>query len=246
MRPDEYLDVIARESAVLADAIERAGLDAAVPSCPGWTTADLAEHLGNVQRWVTRMVDARATARIDRTTMTETPAPDDLLAWLRGASADLVATLGRADPDAEMWTFDASTPTVSFWFRRQAHEVTLHRWDAESASGTPSPIGTAVAADGIGEWLDIVTIFGAALLPADGETVHLHGTDTSALDAGEWLVTCAPGGASVAPVHAKGDVAARGTASDLELYLWGRAAPSTLEVFGDADLLERLRAAGTF
>ena len=34
--------------------------------------------------------------------------------------------------------------------------------------------------------------------------------------------------------HAKGDVAARGSASDLLLFLWGRVPADALEVFGDA------------
>ena len=43
--------------------------------------------------------------------------------------------------------------------------------------------------------------------------------------------------------HAKGDVAARGSASDLLLFIWGRIPPSRLEVFGDAAALERFRGA---
>ena len=41
--------------------------------------------------------------------------------------------------------------------------------------------------------------------------------------------------------HAKGDVAARGTASDLLLFLWGRVPATALEVFGDAELLDRFQ-----
>jgi hypothetical protein len=36
-------------------------------------------------------------------------------------------------------------------------------------------------------------------------------------------------------------VAARGTASDLLLFVWRRVPASALEVFGDAELLERFR-----
>ena len=39
--------------------------------------------------------------------------------------------------------------------------------------------------------------------------------------------------------HAKGDVAVRGTASDLLLFLWGRLPGKNLEVLGDASLLGR-------
>jgi hypothetical protein len=41
--------------------------------------------------------------------------------------------------------------------------------------------------------------------------------------------------------HAKGDVAARGTGSDLLLFLWHRIPAERLEVLGDAALLERYR-----
>jgi hypothetical protein len=39
--------------------------------------------------------------------------------------------------------------------------------------------------------------------------------------------------------HAKGDVAVRGTASDLLLFLWGRLPGERLEVLGDASLVGR-------
>jgi predicted lipid carrier protein YhbT len=48
----------------------------------------------------------------------------------------------------------------------------------------------------------------------------------------------APDGLVVTQEHGKGDVAARGGASDLLLFLWGRAGLDALEVFGDKALLE--------
>jgi hypothetical protein len=49
------------------------------------------------------------------------------------------------------------------------------------------------------------------------------------------------GAYAVSREHAKGDVAARGSASDLLLFLWGRVSAERLEVFGDAELLARFR-----
>jgi predicted lipid carrier protein YhbT len=69
--------------------------------------------------------------------------------------------------------------------------------------------------------------------------VHLHCTDTE----GEWVVARRDGALTVTPEHAKGDVAARGGASELLLFLWGRTPADALEVFGDADLLARFRQA---
>ena len=54
---------------------------------------------------------------------------------------------------------------------------------------------------------------------ADGATIHLHCTDVD----GEWLLTGTAEGARVTREHAKGDVAARGSASDLLLSRCGAA-----------------------
>ena len=77
--------------------------------------------------------------------------------------------------------------------------------------------------------------------------MHLHCTDTGDDVPGEWLLTLTADGPTVEPVHAKGDVAARGTASDLDLYLWGRVDADALEVFGDApcSTAPRVRAASS-
>ena len=260
MDADDYLDAIARESNVLADAAARAGLDASVPSCPGWTVADLVDHVGNVQRWAARTVRTLTDARIDRDAMSEHPGPDALLEWFRAGAADLVDALHGADPGTVVWTFSRDR-TVNFWFRRQAQEVAVHRWDAAgAASASPEPIDRALAVDGVDEWLALSAGGRTPRMTGDGETVHLHCTDLDGdgdggddddhgavpgeEHAGEWLVTLMPDGPRVETIHAKGDVAARGTASDLDLYVWGRVDADALEVFGDAALLERFRRSG--
>ena len=55
-----------------------------------------------------------------------------------------------------------------------------------------------------------------------------------------------PRPAHLGAVHAKGDVAARGTASDLLLMMWNRITPDRLDVFGDGDLLTRWQRAARF
>ena len=44
-------------------------------------------------------------------------------------------------------------------------------------------------------------------------------------------------GIEVEKTHGKGDVAARGPASDLLLFVWNRKTHSELETFGDTKLL---------
>jgi uncharacterized protein (TIGR03083 family) len=236
----DYLDAIARESAALAAAAARARLDAAVPTCPEWTVADLVAHVGNVQQWARLTVETRATERISWRTLPPVPVADELLDWFREQGRALVAVLGATDPDAPAWSW-TDDHRARFWYRRQAHEVAVHRVDAEAAAGEVAPIDAALAVDGVDEWLWMVPFRPAGEIGGAGETVHLHCTDTALAVAGEWLVTLDGGEMRVERLHAKGDVAGRGTASDLDLYLWGRVPVSTLEVFGDPALLDRLR-----
>ena len=176
MKPAQHLEAIVRESEALALASEVAGLDAPVRHCEGWSVLDLVTHIGNVQRWAALTVENRPTARIPRPPMNEDPAADEVVAWFRHASAHLVATLEVADPDAPVWTFVPNGTTV-FWFRRQAQEVSIHRWDADLAAGHDVAIDVALAIDGIGEWLDLSVPLAGDRLAGDGETVHLHCTD---------------------------------------------------------------------
>ena len=64
--------------------------------------------------------------------------------------------------------------------------------------------------------------------------MHLHATDAE----GEWMITRNATGVVVEKKHGKGDVAARGTASDLLLFVWNRQSYSTLETFGNTELLD--------
>ena len=74
-------------------------------------------------------------------------------------------------------------------------------------------------------------------------TIHLHATDTD----GEWLVRLGPDGITFDHGHAKGDVALRGPAEDLLLWVWNRApVDDRFEVFGDPALLETWRTAVVF
>jgi uncharacterized protein (TIGR03083 family) len=152
----------------------------------------------------------------------------------------LVDALAAVDPTTPVWTFGANDRTAAFWQRRRSQETAVHRYDAESAAGTTTPVDTDLAVDGIDEFLVVFLPRLAANFGAVGDgTVHLHCTDAD----GEWLVTIRGGEVTVTQEHAKGDVAARGSASDLLLFLWGRVPVDHLEVFGDDALLDRFRQA---
>lgn len=235
MRHDEYIAALRRESAELARAARRAGVEAPVPSCPGWTVGDLCSHVGRLQRWWTLAVEERPQPPRTYWKQIETPEGDALLDFVEAGTPPLVDALAAADPDAKVWTWTGDD-RVGFWARRAAHEVSVHRWDAQLAAGTTEPLDPQLAVDGIQEVFDVLPSRPAhEHVRGDGETIHLHCTDTD----GEWLIRLTPQGAVVTREHAKGDVAARGTASDLLLLMWGRVPPDRVEVFGDASLLSR-------
>jgi uncharacterized protein (TIGR03083 family) len=204
---------------------------------------DLLGHMVNGDEWARTIVERGKQGDTDRVvpgTRGDGLDGDALVAAFRSGAQALLETLRSVDPATSVWTFSSTNRTAAFWQRRRTHETTVHRYDAETAAGTPTPIDVALAVDGIDEFL---TVFLPRLTDNFGDvgdgTVHLHCTDVD----GEWLVARHDGEVVVTAEHAKGDVAARGGASDLLLFLWGRVPADALEVFGDAALLDRFRQA---
>jgi uncharacterized protein (TIGR03083 family) len=242
---DAYARTIREETDRFADAAEEAGLDASVPSCPAWTVADLAQHIGNVQRTWTQHVAARSTEPPDFSFL-GAPAPDgdERFEWVRRGGHALADALAATPETTPMWVF-AGPGTVRFWARRQAHEITVHRCDAELAAGRLGSIDADVAADGVNEYFELLGLMPAAqAAKGAGETIHFHCTDREV----EWLAVITEDGIVLRPEHAKGDVALRGPANAVLLGVWNRIEFDNpeLEVFGDAQLLERWRRLTSF
>jgi uncharacterized protein (TIGR03083 family) len=243
MEHADFLATVPADAAALAAAARAAGPDVTVPATPEWTMAKLVKHAGTTHRWAAR---ATGTLEFPDPAALDLALPGDPAEypdWLEAGAAELVATLAAADPDAPCWSW-GEDGHVRFWSRRMAHETSVHRWDAQTATGSPDPIEPRLAVDGIDERLENLPASmrfhpaGVDALAGDGETVHLHCTDTD----GEWLLRFGPDGLACTREHAKGDVAVRGPASDLLLYLVGRRPLTRLDVFGDAAVLERREA----
>jgi uncharacterized protein (TIGR03083 family) len=243
MHHDEHLGQLWEHGLGLAFAAERAGLDAPVQSCPGWSVADLVWHILEVQdfwRWVVaeEASDPSGYAEPER------PADAELIPVYRRGVDALLAVLRDAEPETTVWSWAPRGHTAGWVVRRQAQEAAVHRWDAEAAAGTDWAVPADLAVDGVDEFFEhFVDSPGAGAAAVDG-TVHLHCTDAE----GEWLVTepDAAGRLAVATEHAKGDAAVRGVASDLLLLLWRRIGlddqGDRFEVFGDRAVLDRLLA----
>jgi uncharacterized protein (TIGR03083 family) len=211
-------------------------LDAAVPHLE-WSVGELLIHLAGVHARFTQSLRSEIEAWPARESVT---VPDnDLADWARGHLADVATAIRVADLDAHFTTW-AGPQNGSWILRRLANETTIHRWDLQAASGPPEDVAGEVAVDIIDEFLiDIVGERGLAGVDdgatRDGATIHLHATDT---DAGEWVATVTDTGVTVERRHGKADVALRGSAGDLALWVNGRLPASRLEAFGTAEAVD--------
>jgi uncharacterized protein (TIGR03083 family) len=233
-----HIEAVARESATLAGAFAAGPRDARVPSCPEWSVVELAEHVG-------RFTGFWAHVLCEGTGRPKPPAPDppvegDLGEWYRPLAAALVEELRATPPETEVWKWKPDDQTPAFIARRTAHELAVHRVDAQLARGAHAPIEAALAADGIDEILMLATVGDG--VTGNGETLHLHGTDRD----DEWLLTLAPSGLAVERAHGKADLALRGAVSDLELLLYSRPPVGSVNHLGDDAVLAAWHQAFSF
>jgi len=245
---DFWLAALRADGPALQDAVTETGPDVAVPSCPGWTVADLVEHLTSLLCWVRESVARGVTTKPDKR-VTPVPRPDwpDALDGLRRELTGTIETLDALDPEFPAWTWPAQAKKAGFWQRRMAHEVSVHRWDAELAAGRPTPIETKLAADGVNEVLDTWLPAGRRKGSTDMHgVVHLVATDASY----EWFVRLRGAGVALLDTGTILDTddhhpraGATGTASELLLTLMGRRQPDVLLVTGDPRLIMALQAA---
>jgi uncharacterized protein (TIGR03083 family) len=252
---ERFYAEISGSTATLASIIDGADLTKAVPTCPDWTLRQLATHVGRAHRWAAEIVATRSAEFIPFRAVPDGRIPDDParhVGWLREGAERLIATVRAAGADP-VWAFTTLRP-ASFWARRMAHETAVHRADAEIATGRTPAIDTAIAVDGIDEWLGLEDMLGDSGQDsrldalADGQVLHLHATDEGLGGTGEWLVREAGGRITVTHGHGQGDAAVRGAASALLLVMVRRLPPddAPVQIIGDRAVLERWLAATPF
>ncbi len=238
---DAYIAATESEGAAISAVAATADLDAPVPSCPRWSLQKLVGHLGWVYNWVSEHIEQRSATMLNRDDVPRPPAGDAVIDWYAGAHARVLDALRDIDPAEEIWGW-AGINTGAFWHKRLAHESLIHRWDAENAVGEPGPLDSDLAADGVDELVDVLLPFQVGLTkdPLPEGTLHLHRTDGD----GEWLCQISEGRLVTERIHARGDVAVRGTGEQLDLVLWRRIQSDDVEIFGDVDVLAAWTALG--
>lgn len=150
MRQAQFIEVTADAASAFATLLGSADLATPVPSCPGWSLAELAEHLGGVHRWARAQL-LGGGQQVDRLPP-EAPLDDRdaLVAWFREGAEELVATLRELPEEAPCWALYPPARAAT-WAKRQALETTLHLWDATDSLGIAVPIPARIAAAGVVE-----------------------------------------------------------------------------------------------
>jgi uncharacterized protein (TIGR03083 family) len=221
-------------------------MEAEVPTCEGWTVADLAVHVGSFCGFWSHVL-CEGTGR-PKTPFPDPPAADELAPWVAELTRHLVDELTATPAHTEVWTWFEPDRTAGFVARRCAHEIAVHRYDAQSSRGTCTPIPSKLAADGINEVFDALITSRARSGAGTGRVLTLRCTDVDA----DWVVTLESDRVDVerGPVDAAtlegSDLTVSGTASDLELTLYHRPTLSPVDVQGDYTVLEEWHREFTF
>ncbi|WP_026404733.1 maleylpyruvate isomerase family mycothiol-dependent enzyme [Actinomadura rifamycini] len=218
------------------------GLSAPVPTCPGWTVADLARHVGEVYLEKARTVREGAEPE-------PWPPPglaaEDPLALLDRSYPDLRGELAARAPGDPSVTWYGPDQTVGFLMRRMAHETLIHRIDAELGAGRPvGDVPPDLAADGIDELLKVCVAYAVAewseeftgVLGGAPERTYALRTDGAA-----WAVRSGPDLFDVqdGPGGGPADVTLTGPPDALLRWVWNRGGDVRIE--GDPEAVAVLR-----
>ncbi|MFC5834042.1 maleylpyruvate isomerase family mycothiol-dependent enzyme [Nonomuraea insulae] len=237
-----YLELLDRDCARLREAAVR-DLAAAVPSCPGWTAADLLLHVSAVFLHKAETMRLGAWPR----PWPPEPEPSEPAAYFDRCLGVLHREFASRKPGETALTWYEPDQTVGFWVRRMALETVVHRVDAELAAGEPiMAIPDDLALDGIDEVLVTFLAYATSKWPEDfGENLTGAAGWSVSIIAGEgrWLVRpAAPGVEIVAGGEAgQGEASVSGEPQDVLLWLWGRGDGGSLSFSGAAEVVERLR-----
>ena len=244
MENSRFLDCLEVDFARLRE-VAPAALGAAVPTCPGWTVADLARHVGRVYEHKTLSMREGAEPDVWPPEGIES---EDPLALLDRAYAGLLDEFAARDADDPAGTWYAPDQTVGFWIRRMAQETVIHRVDAELGAGVPvAPIPDDLAVDGVDELLEVfvaysVTEWGSYFTEILGASPGW--TYDVRTDGASWRVRTGPGRFTVDARTPAGpaDVTVTGPPADLLRWSWNRQDPGApgVTVTGPPEAIEEL------
>lgn len=255
VNPERFLGAIDAHGAVLIDAVSSVPLETPVPSCPGWSVANLAAHTAAVYLHKTAIVrdgwvDGPAPYPTDIAARTDEGVVNLLVESLN----EMLSVLGNANPEAPAYTWSVHDGTnhVAWWIRRMAHETLIHAADGILATGGTPTAEEWLGIDGVDEILNemMVGVPPWATAEPEGGRIDLAASDrTWSLRFGTWSGTSPRTeetyvGEDMVLFDAEGVASTRiaTNGANLDLWLWGRQGLEPGAVAGAAGPAERLRA----
>lgn len=210
-------------------------LTVAVPTCPGWSVADVLIHTAEVYEH--KIACIRLAGGRPDPWPPMWPADLDPLQWLTGAHSRLLTVLAGTETSAPSWTWWPADQTAGFWVRRMAQETAVHRVDTQSAFGPPAPVDRALAVDGIDEVLHMMLAGDWSDDQQQGSTAHV----TIATAGRTWSVRIRPDDIEVMDNGQPAETQVSGAPSDLLLWLWGRLPDTAVVLAGHPAQVRTLR-----
>ncbi len=237
---DRLLEEVRVEGDLLARAAFNANPDADVPWCPGLTLTETVRHVASLYRMVLSWVRGG-----DRPTTWQRE-PDDgqpVVEYYQVALRMMLDQLAAHDPAEECPTWWPEQQNYGFWYRRLAHETTMHRVDVQGAAGLKlGGVSEDIAVDGIDEVLTLWFEHRLTVLGVSGTRSALVKVRAGEY---EWITRATPTGTSA--WRTTGDEVVDGTVSGepatIFLWLWGRQHPHVdVEREGSDDAIAQLWA----
>jgi uncharacterized protein (TIGR03083 family) len=219
---EQYLIHLNADYRLLAAAIPSEPQD--VPSCPGWTTKDLAKHMAHVYLGQAFVVETGSRAE-NKEHLAPYPRTEDYLEFMGWGFEAITKALDVDRAERSTWSWHHSDHSVDFWFRRMAHETVIHRIDAELAAGTVTHIDEALALDGVDEVLDFLPLLGSWPEAPNVDFGIVSIAVSTKTGKRFWDVNFTSEAATVSAADEANQDARlviTGDAEPMDLYLWGR------------------------
>jgi uncharacterized protein (TIGR03083 family) len=201
------------------------------------TLRDLVEHVGQTRYWVAAIVEDRVAdpSRLPTTSVPLPDAPDAWPSWLADGASRLAAAAVDAGPDVPVWNpSGGSRSGTQFRIRRIVAEAVIHRADAAATSAVFYDLAAEIT-----DHLAMITSPGwTAQVPASAAAMRGTGQTMcpDADDAGQWIVSRNPDGATWQHGRGPADVTVSGPAPALLLARTRRSPGDDLQFSGDHDL----------
>ena len=226
----DRVDAVERETRSMVGAFGDAPRDARVPTCPDFSLADLAAHVGEFTAlWTHVLCEATDAEKPPYAPLEE---GDEMGEWYEPLAHHLLDRLHATTDEAPCWMWMPDQQTAGCVARRCANELSIHRYDAQTASGGATSLDAAVALDAIDEIFVMLPVWENPP-DASGKTLTLR-----AVDGDPRSITLGPEGPRIHTEPRPADLTLTASASDLALLLFERPPIGTVRREGDPTVLD--------